>query len=406
MSSAEWQYVHLPGGNAEQLIADLGAGTPELEGAEVGRGCIVIQTNSTAAVHVIFSSSPEPSRGSNEPVLRFVVGKRQNSMTSVGLGNPYIKKEPLDTTKQPDALLTTDEEKSRTYWFLYDRIVAVAAMGVQVAPTADLCRLARRLADDSGFKAEACQGVRYVSISSGKRPVSVRVVRVCAPPDVSIPRFRFDPEAWKPLPWNGSSCVFEPDDAHRRLIQQVQAMLMKSPLAAYYEIVPPQCLCLNVYRLLDPLRRVDLLTPEQRAEGEEMEWMDCHTEVQRRLAPVLVSSQWTYFPLQFDRSDCTAITLTPISKGGSKAISEWCSAVKQTTGLRNGAVNREMLSLTFAYEIFPVAGEKLAQARRDLVRDITAVLEKEWGWMEFRCPLLACWVTEHEYVSIDQLQQH
>ena len=36
--------------------------------------------------------SAVPTRGTDVPSLRFVVGKRRNSMTTVGLGNPYIKK--------------------------------------------------------------------------------------------------------------------------------------------------------------------------------------------------------------------------------------------------------------------------------------------------------------------------
>merc|ERR1719433_1103688 len=120
-------------------------------------------------------------------------------MTSVGLGNPYIKKEPVDYTNTHDALLTNDEERSRTYWFLYDRQVAIAAMGVQVSPQADLCRLCTRFDREANldFKAEICENLRYVSVSSGKRPVSLRIVRVCAPPDLAIPRMRFDAVTWR-----------------------------------------------------------------------------------------------------------------------------------------------------------------------------------------------------------------
>eukprot|EP00438_Fugacium_kawagutii_P017431 Skav208461 [mRNA] locus=scaffold1104:221196:222862:+ [translate_table: standard] len=85
-----------------------------------------------SSFHVSFSHTDAlPIRGTDVPSLRFVVGKRQNSMTSVGLGNPYVKKEPIDFTRQSDALLTSNPEKSRTYWFLYDKVLSVAAMGVQ-----------------------------------------------------------------------------------------------------------------------------------------------------------------------------------------------------------------------------------------------------------------------------------
>merc|ERR1740123_1119417 len=99
-------------------------------------------------------------------------------MTSVGMGNPYLRKEPLDRTTATDALLTTDPEKSKTFWFLYDKTVCTAAMGSLAAPTADLCRLAVRFRDSIGFRAECCEGLRYVSVSSGKRPVSLRILGV------------------------------------------------------------------------------------------------------------------------------------------------------------------------------------------------------------------------------------
>jgi hypothetical protein len=62
-----------------------------------------------------------------------------------------------------------------------------------------------------------------------------------------------------------------------------------------------------------------------------------------------------------------------------------------------------MLTVKFAFEVFPVVGEGLAQARRDVIRDFTALMEREWGCMEFRDPFLACWCTEHEYVPYAQI---
>lgn len=315
-------------------------------------------------------------------------------MTSVGLGNPYFKKEPIDFTRTADALLTDSEEKSRTFWFLYDRTVGVAAMGVQ-APQADLCRLACRFRDAAGFRAEACEKLRYVSLASGKRPVSLRVVHVGSPPDVSIPRFRFDPVTWNALPWNGASCVFELDEAHRALMERVQKLLLASPIAPFYGLVEPRCLCLNAYRLLDPLRRGELFPG---TDGDDLEWATCHKELHRRMQPVLQSAPWTYWPLRLERADCTTVTLAPLGPGCSRAVTEWTKAMKGATAIRNGATNREMLTLTFAFEVFPIQGENLAQARRDLVRDIAGLLEKEWGTMDFRSPFLACWQTHTEYL--------
>lgn len=399
--TSDWRWINLPGGFVEEAAADLAAGS--FDGAGQGRGCIIIQTNATSSFHVIFSCTPAlPSRGTDNPVLRFVVGKRKNSMTSVGLGNPYMKKDPIDFTKSPDALLTDSEEKSRTYWFLYDRAVSVAAMGVQGAPQADLCRLACRFRDAIGFRAEACDHLQHVAVSSGKRPVSLRIIQVCGPPDISIPRYRFDAEAWDALPWQGSSCVFEVDEAHRRLVEKVQQLLAASPIAPFYGLVEPKCLCLNAYRLLDPLRRNDLFPG---AGGEDVEWPHCYTELHHRLRPVLDSAPWTYWPLRFDRADCTTITLAPSGPGCQRGIQEWCKAVQGTTKLRNSATNREMLTLTFAFEVFPVEGENAAQVRRDLVREITAMLEREWAIMEFRCPQMVCWQTHTAYSPYDVAAQ-
>lgn len=385
--------MNLQGGFSEELIADLCS--PDSGGANQGRGCIAIQTNATSSFHVTFSHTDTlPTRGTDTPVLRFVVGKRKNSMTSVGIGNPYIKKEPIDFTRCPDALLTGDPEKSRVYWFLYDRNVSVAAMGVQAAPQADLCRLVCRFRDTVGFRAEVCQNLRYLVLSSGKRPVSLRVMNISAPPDVSIPRYRFDPERWLNLPWEGASCILDLDDAHRQLVERVQKILAASPIAPFYGFVEPSSFCLNAYRLIDSLRKSELFPGHS---CDDLDMSACHAEIHGRLSPVLESAPWTYFPLKFDRADCTAITLAPLGAGCSKAVSKWLEAVKKVTQLRNGATNRELLTLTFAFEVFPVEGENAQQARRDVVREITSMLEKEWGIMDFNGPRLVRWRTHTEY---------
>lgn len=390
---AEWRWVNLQGGFSEEVVADLCAG---VEDAGLGRGCIAVQTNALSSFHVSFSSSDAlPARGTDNPVLRFVVGKRKNTMTSVGLGNPYIKKEPIDFTRAPDALLTDSEEKSRTYWFLYDRTIGVAAMGVQLAPQADLCRLCCRFRDAMGFRSEACEGLRYVVLSSGKRPVSLRIVRISGPPDVSIPRYRFDPVAWTALPWEGSSCVLEVDEAHRQIVQRAQQILAASPIAPFYGFYEPRCLCVDVYRLLDPLRRGELFA--RNTGDDDPAWAACHAELHKRLRPVLQSAPWTCWSLKFDRTDCTGITLAPSGPGCAKAISEWAKAVQKAGALRNGATSRDMLTLSFAFEVFPVEGENAAQSRRDVIRELSALLEREWGVMEFRCPQLVCWRTHTEY---------
>merc|ERR1712060_886523 len=81
-----------------------------------------------------------------------------------------------------------------------------------------------------------------------------------------------------------------------------------------------------------------------------------------------------------------------------------------STGLRNAATNREMLTLSFAFEVFPVEGENVVQVRRDLVKEITNVLQKEWGIMEFHTPHFACWQTHtrsKSYVDFsDEDRQH
>lgn len=318
-------------------------------------------------------------------------------MTAVGLGNPYLKKEPIDFTKTADALLTSDEVKSRTYWFLYDRTVGVAAMGTLSVPQADVCRLVCRFRDSVGFRAEVCESLRYVAVSSGKRPVSLRVLGVGAPPDVSIPRHRFDPVTWQSLPWHGASLIFETDAPHRQLLERAQQLLAKSPIAPFYGFVDPGCFCLNAYRLLDPHRRGELLQPGE--DGDSLDWSTCYEEVQARLRPLLMhSAPWTYFPLRLERADCTSVTLAPSGPGCAAAISEWVKAVQVASGLRNGAISREMLTLTYAFEVFPVEGENAAQVRRDLVREINAMLEKEWGTMEFRHPLFVSWQTHTDYL--------
>ncbi|CAJ1351901.1 unnamed protein product, partial [Effrenium voratum] len=305
--------------------------------------------------------------------------------------------EPIDFTRQADALLT-DTEKSRTYWFLYDREVAVAAMGVQANPQADSCRLLTRFKDCfSGFREEVCQQLRYVIVSSGKRPISLRVVHIDAPPDISIPRYLFDPVSWRELPWQGCSCVFQPDEAHLELIKRAQQLIAASPLGTLYQLIGPDHLCLNAVRLLDPFRRTELRRQPQSVvveSTEEEEWRACFEEVDRRLVTVFHSAPWTFWPLRFERADCTSVSLAPIGPGAQECVGAWVAAVEAATGLRNSATHREMLTLDFAYQVFPVEGENAVQARRDLAREITALLQKEWGTMDFRDPKLAVWQTK------------
>lgn len=398
LTSADWHWVNLPGGFQEKLVADI---CGESIGGTVGRCCIIIQTNSTNPIHVTFSATPDfPTRNSDNPVLRFVVGKRKNSMTTVGIGNPYLKKDPLDLTKQPDALLTTDEAKSRTYWFLYDRCVAVAAMGVQY-PQADLTRLLCRLQDSSGFRQEMCECLRYVAVSSGKRPCSLSVKQVMLPPDISILPYKFDPQVWCPLAWYGNSCVFSLDEKHQKLVERVQQILMDSPIAPLYGLVDSRCLCLNAFRLLDPLRKAELFPNN----SDEVDWATCHKTVYDRAKGVLSSAPWTYAPLAFERADCTTISLVPTGEQCQRAIKSWARALQDATGLRSSATNREMLQLTFAFEVFPLEGENAAQTRRDVVKQITDLLAREWGVMEFSDPKLVCWRTHTEFVSYHDFMQ-
>ncbi|CAE8686211.1 unnamed protein product, partial [Polarella glacialis] len=403
----------MPGDHGEELVADLEAvpwdasrSDEEVGAPGTGRGMIVVQTNATSSFHVSFShDSAVPTRGTDVPSLRFVVGKRRNSMTTVGLGNPYIKKEPIDFTRQHDALLTESSEKSRTFWFLYDKNVGVAAMGVQATPQADLCRLVCRFRDAVGFRAEVCEQLRYVSVSSGKRPVSLRIVYVGAPPDISIPRFLFDPISWQELPWRGCSCILELDKFHTELVQRVQDLVAASPIAPFYGLVEPGHFCLNAVRLLEPLRRAELAelysSRGETFDEDNVDWSSCCKEVHRRLVPLLYSSAWTYLPLRFERADCTSITLAPAGPGCARALAAWLRAAEEATGIRNMAMGKEVLTLNFAFEVFPVEGENAAQVRRDMVRQVTSLLEKEWGVMEFTAPKLACWQTRTSYVPLE-----
>ncbi|CAK9105008.1 unnamed protein product [Durusdinium trenchii] len=404
--SADWHWINLPGDRSEQVVADLEALGGECEDGNrpgLGRGVIVVQTNATSSFHVSFShTNTLPIRGTDVPSLRFVVGKRQNSMTSVGLGNPYLKKEPIDFTKQADALLTNNPEKSRTYWFLYDRIVQVAAMGIQAVPQADVCRLLCRFRDSIGFRAEVCEQVRYIIVSSGKRPVSLRIVHIGPPPDLSIPRHQFDPISWEELPWQGCSCVFQLDEKHLELMKRVQALVSASPLGPLYQLVPPECICLNAVRLLDPFRRPELIHQSQsvvaECSGDHVDWAACYAEVHRRLEAVFHSAPWTYWPMRFERADCTSVLLAPTGPGSQACVSSWVKAVEEACGLCNAATTREMLTFCFAFEVFPVEGENAAQVRRDLVREIKSILEKEWDTMDFRCPTLAVWQTKSTWL--------
>merc|ERR1712232_228154 len=115
--------------------------------------------------------------------------------------------------------------------------------------------------------------------------------------------------------------------------------------------------------------------------------------VHHRLRDVLRSAPWTYWPLRFDKADCTSILLEPAGRTCMKSMSSWCKAVHDATSLRNSATQREMISVTFAFAVYPIEGEMIAQARRDLSRDISNLLRTSWDVMEFSAPRLVCWET-------------
>mmetsp|Transcript_40852 Transcript_40852/g.91666 ORF Transcript_40852/g.91666 Transcript_40852/m.91666 type:complete len:288 (+) Transcript_40852:3-866(+) len=274
-------------------------------------------------------------------------------------------------------------------------------MGVQAQPQPDHCRLIACLRDGHGYKEEICQNLRYLVVGAGRSSVSLRVVQVMAAPDLSIPRHHFNAVTREKLPWPGNSVVFELDEKHQKLVEKVQQLLLASPLAPYYALVEARCVCLNIFRALDPPRRNEFHISTDGKQLEEFSWPDYHTELQQRISGIMQSAAWTYFPMKVDRVDCTAIMAAAISPGCDASLSAWLKELQQVAGLRNGATRREMLELKFAFQVFPLEGEKIAQIRRDVVRQLSAVVEKEWGAMDFRCPQLACWVTHSEYLLYD-----
>lgn len=402
-SSSKWNWVNLPGGFQEKVVVDL-VGLAESHGTGLGRGCVLIQTNATSAFRVIFSEVPTlPIRDSDNPALCFVVGKRKNSCSCVGFGSPYVNKEPAEVTTSQDALLTSTPEKTRIFWFLYDKEVGVCAMGVQ-HPQPDFSRLVCRFGEErGGFRREICENLRYVVVSSGKRPVSLNLMSVMAPPEVSIPQYKFDPRIWTNLPWFGNSLIFDLDQERRRLVKQCQEFLMASEIANLYAVVDPDCLCLNAYPMLDPLNK----SQQQFFPGEdpeEVSWKRCHDRVARSCETVLNSASWTYWPLAFDRADCTTVHLKPTGERCKSAIQAWMAAVQEGTGLPSQKNTREALSFAFAFEVFPVIGENNQKHRREVVRKITEHLEKNWRICEFAEPRLVCWKTHTDFVPFSSFE--
>lgn len=390
-----WNWLNLPGGFSEKVVGDFCSTALADAGCALGRGCVLVQTNATSAFRVIFSeTSTLPIRDSDNPALTFVVGKRKNSITTVGFGSPYPKKEPIESTKSPDALLSSSSEQSRTFWFAYDKEVGALAMGV-LYPQPDLCRLVCRFPSD-GFRRELCENLRYVVISSGKKPVSVNVQQIIPPAELFIPQYKFCPRTWCSLPWYGNGVIFRLPEEHRKMMVEAQQILMASPIAELYALVEPQMICLHAYPMLDQLHPgIREIFPDE--DPEDVDWPRRHEAVHRRVAPILSSADWTYWPLRFDRVDCTHVHLAPTGERCQKAIKSWLKAVEDSTGLRSTKTPREILSFVFAFEVFPVVGEHNQQARRDVVRKVTEHLSAKWGVCEFAAPEFVCWQTHTDF---------
>merc|ERR1711890_104483 len=102
--------------------------------------------------------------------------------------------------------------------------------------------------------------------------------------------------------------------------QRIQKLVASSPIAPFYGFLEPRCLCVNAYRLLDPLRRSELFPGE---DGDSLEWERCYQELDARLRPVLQSAPWTFVSLRFDRADCTTVHLATTGPGCDRAVKEW-----------------------------------------------------------------------------------
>ncbi|CAK0893721.1 unnamed protein product, partial [Prorocentrum cordatum] len=148
---APGDYVPVSAGHQQALLGEL---------AEPGRGVVHLACNTEAPFRVVFSHSEGPTRGRAE-VLCFVVGKRRNSVSTVGFGNPYQpKKQHLECTYEEDARLSP-QQATRDFWFLVDASRGLIAFGAG-APMAETCRALVPLSPADWAKRELIAQLRYV----------------------------------------------------------------------------------------------------------------------------------------------------------------------------------------------------------------------------------------------------
>mmetsp|Transcript_3175 Transcript_3175/g.7149 ORF Transcript_3175/g.7149 Transcript_3175/m.7149 type:complete len:387 (-) Transcript_3175:100-1260(-) len=376
MVEPQWKWSHIPGGHQEEYVGTL---------PEPGRGIVVVQSNSPAAFRVVMSVDDKDSRGTGAPVLCFKVGRHQNTSSAVGMGNPFRNKEPLDSTSEADALAPTDG-RLRTYWFMYDREVGIAAFGIE-QPQAETVRLLIPL---EGMRREVFDQIQFVRFASGKQKASVNLLNITEAIDLSVRRFQFD-KFVTPVPWHGACIAFQLPEPMRKMFAEIEAEARKTACAPLHAIAKTEHLVLQVLPLLDSISKSSRYT-------DTTDWAYIYEEIYGRAFAVLSSAPWTFFNLSGETADsCTAYLTVSPGVEGRNAIRAWMRAMEAAVGWSSEASMKERLSITFAYPIYPIVGDRMLEARHELSRKVDSIVRSHAKTLfDLRGPELRTMVTAFE----------
>lgn len=354
---APGDYVPVSAGHQQAFLGEL---------VEPGRGVVHLACNTEAPFRVVFSHSEGPTRGRAE-VLCFVVGKRRNSISTVGFGNPYQpKKQHLECTYDEDARLSP-QQATRDFWFLVDASRGLIAFGAG-APMAETCRVLVPLGPSEWAKRELIAQLRYVYVESGRRITGV-VFRSLRPPADLALRAAVDCRG-VPLPRPRCAVVhFLREGRQRELLQRARQVVLDSPLQGNF--VGAQDLFVPLHEPLDELQRS--------AHFEGLGWAALCQQFSERLVLMLSSAPWTLFALKIKKVEIDRVLLEPATRETKKALDAYRAGV--AAAMQAPLDRFGELSVQLALPIFPIVGDAQVAHRKAVVGQLSALLA-DFGTLE------------------------
>eukprot|EP01029_Cantina_marsupialis_P001744 TRINITY_DN1156_c0_g2_i1.p1 TRINITY_DN1156_c0_g2~~TRINITY_DN1156_c0_g2_i1.p1 ORF type:complete len:425 (-),score=129.25 TRINITY_DN1156_c0_g2_i1:550-1824(-) len=347
-----------------------------------GRGSVVIRARG-GEFRIMFSPTTENTRNIRAPNLCFVIGKNENTESTVGIGNPsYIE---FDTTYEPEAVMSNDYEQ--LYWFSFDQSIGMAAFGVGT-PGENIQLLVK------SAELENMAPLKHIGLSNWIQHVHLEIESIDEPFDLLAFSHKFNADG-SPKRFRGNSLICFVDKASKPFEKLVKAqeLIAASPLAPYYALLEPSSFHVTVCDLFVESRRKDLLP--------DTSWADIDQFVNKRTADLRKHcwGQDTPLKMGFQGLSHSLATVALQAVGDdNKIIQEWRDKVHTCTNLEPPVGYQ--FHTSFAYQIFPFGeGDKVKEAMWSLRLKLMELLQGIT--FELRNPTLCLFTDMNHFAPVD-----